>query len=1171
MASIAYGTATFPTRLCVILTDTATGGPISGVPFFCHAAVAVGATAAPGGQSLATMALDVPLGTLASDQSGYLSFDLSNLERRLDDLQQQQTVAANSAAAITLSHLWLHPYSPIAQTIDALAVENVVDDAIVVRLMVDSGSVYASDGKGFASMQAPGLTDWFLSPGSFAHLSAEIVGQDGCETLLPSNIAVQSFQFIQILPLTQTFALEAAAARNAYVPNNHNAILGQLKVPSSLAVQVSGAVSAASLELQAGIPAGTASVGLGMYVMYDASWLPVGHGLGQIVYSMPLAPAEQVDIAIIDWSRTSTDSRVENTGLTDTLQHDTNRDRTVGEVVDSTVKEWQRGGSIMGGASVTGGYGGMIGAAASLGGAYQTSSGDRSVSANTVQNLSDKFAQTSTSIRDLRSTVVVQSSQQETQNLQTRTVRNYNHSHAMTVLYYEVLRHYRTVVERGDVGPALLIPQSMPDFDAMAVFNYRRFLQPALLMPELAGGFDAGETLYALEQDPPPVATADQSTLAFNFFRIIFHCGTRTSQANVSVQIKPSNYDDSPTTVLVGTDGSSADLGENLRFVDAANNSVEIQAVPQGGTVTWSNIGFFAISVNLIADSTHDNETLRLDVNLVEVKGVDIYGSEHPLGSWSGNQGYAGTGVEIFPVVPATRPPPPPAPLSPLQQLPIDQRHLYVRLLVHLNSNKSYYYKQIWMAEEPNTRAARFQDLTVTIGAVTMPLLSVVENRVVDVLGAQLVMPMDPSYFASSAVSDGDRQLLSLPVVSHARTEQLISLPTRGVFAEAKLGHCNASEVIDNTRFWDWQTSPIPDSAPQITGIAPVTPQAAPNLTPTTLPASVLSIQQPAPAPDPIGLRAALDVLKTPGIFNNMSGIQQLQGLLTTLTNAAVQAQGLSKQTAAPAGGQGASATTTPAVPPTSAPTASSGTGTGGTASGTAASTSPTTDTGGAEIPATVTPQPAATPSPAPTPTPAPAIPAPATPAKAVGTQTAQIYFNFTDSVAYNNITIWGTEEGLPPVAASADPTITAEPATLGVAILKAGMFQGPRTFPATLPTGNSFTQLFLQITGSAFTENMSGIFSVSQSQSFPRPSNGNWVFDVSVVKLNKSITIPVDADGAPVDTVTAISASGSISVAQIISFTLSGTRSDAPRTQTYSVDYLPDTGGIATLKIVPV
>jgi hypothetical protein len=361
--------------------------------------------------------------------------------------------------------------------------------------MVDPDSVFSSDGQNFATMQSPGLTDWYLSPGSFAHFSAEIVGQDGCEALLPSNIASQTFRFVQVLPQTESFALSVPQ-----IPSNAGAsrnIFDQVR-------QLAAEISQASIELATLIPTGRqTSAGLGMYVMYESSWLPVGHGLGQVLYSMPLAPAEQVNIAIIDWSRTSTDGRLEQTGLTDTLQHDTTRDRTVGEVVDATLHEWQRGGSILGGESVTAGAGGFMGAALSLGGAYQTSSGDRSISGNTVQNLSDHFAQASTAVRDLRSTVVIQSAQQGSQNLQTRTVRNYNHSHAMTLLYYEVLRHYRVVTERGDVGPALLLPQEMRDFDETGVFAYRRFLEPALLVKSLQPGFDAVEILFALERDPP--------------------------------------------------------------------------------------------------------------------------------------------------------------------------------------------------------------------------------------------------------------------------------------------------------------------------------------------------------------------------------------------------------------------------------------------------------------------------------------------------------------------------------------------------------------------------------------------------------------------------------------------------------------------------------------------
>jgi hypothetical protein len=195
-----------------------------------------------------------------------------------------------------------------------------------------------------------------------------------------------------------------------------------------------------------------------LLLQYDITWLPAGHGLGQVLYSLPLAPCEQANIAVIDWARTDTATRQEDTGLTDTLTHDTLRDRTVGEVVDASMREYQRGSSSMAGGSLVGGTTG-IGGALSLGTSYSTSSGERSVTANTSQTLTDHFHQASAAVRDLRSTVVVHSTQQVSQNLQTRTVRNHNHAHAMTVLYYEVLRHCRVVVELADTGPALLVPQ----------------------------------------------------------------------------------------------------------------------------------------------------------------------------------------------------------------------------------------------------------------------------------------------------------------------------------------------------------------------------------------------------------------------------------------------------------------------------------------------------------------------------------------------------------------------------------------------------------------------------------------------------------------------------------------------------------------------------------------
>ncbi len=104
--------------------------------------------------------------------------------------------------------------------------------------------------------------------------------------------------------------------------------------------------------------------------------------------------------------------------------------------------------------------------------------------------------------------------------------------------------------------------------------------------------------------------------------------------------------------------------------------------------------------------------------------------------------------------------------------------------------------------------------------------------------------------------------LTRLPLAA-SRTERLITMPTRGVFAEGKLGHCSVAEEIDNTRFWKWEEHPIPIEAPEIAPVTPITPQPQQTeVAPTAFPQSLVNIVNPTAAPDPTGLSAALQVTR---------------------------------------------------------------------------------------------------------------------------------------------------------------------------------------------------------------------------------------------------------------------------------------------------------------------
>ena len=209
-----------------------------------------------------------------------------------------------------------------------------------------------------------------------------------------------------------------------------------------------------------------------------------------------------------------------------------------------------------------------------------------------------------------------------------------------------------------------------------------------------------------------------------------------------------------------------------------------------------------------------------------------------------------------------------------------------------MNAHHGYYWRAIWMAENSTDRAVRLE--TWKIGGQL--LSDVLENNLLDFVGDYAVMPVVPGADQALAKPFEVEDLAKRPVFTEY-IEQILTTPERGVFAEAKLGHCNASEVIDNTRFWDWQVSPIPEDAPPIGTVSTDSRFQDPTkgLAPTPFPSSIVNIVNPQSLPDPTGMTAAAGLLSSLGPFRDMSGMQQLAQFLQTLSNNATQlaSQGL--------------------------------------------------------------------------------------------------------------------------------------------------------------------------------------------------------------------------------------------------------------------------------------
>src|SRR5690606_23414818 len=201
------------------------------------------------------------------------------------------------------------------------------------------------------------------------------------------------------------------------------------------------------------------TLGLGMLLTLNQSWFVQGVTLGHLLHSMALAAGESTRIAVVDWSRKTSAGQTELLGETEELSQDATRNRSISEVTEAVAKEAQSGFSRTESESTTKQAGvsagisiGPFGAGASASIAktntsaesYATSAGSREVGTSMLQNADDRTHQKAHAARTRRASVVREVSQTEHKEISTRVITNYNHMHALTVQYYEVLQVYRT-------------------------------------------------------------------------------------------------------------------------------------------------------------------------------------------------------------------------------------------------------------------------------------------------------------------------------------------------------------------------------------------------------------------------------------------------------------------------------------------------------------------------------------------------------------------------------------------------------------------------------------------------------------------------------------------------------------------------------------------------------
>jgi murein DD-endopeptidase MepM/ murein hydrolase activator NlpD len=685
------------------------------------------------------------------------------------------------------------------------------------------------------------------------------------------------------------------------------------------------------------------SIAHGHLLHFKQEWFHDGYSIGDLLYSLPLAPGQKKQIVVFDWDRKESAANVQQLDYQESLYNSLSRDRDVNEVARATLNENIRGSSEASSWGVGGGLGigaiipieVPIGALLGVGGGFGKGSSSasqdasRTTTASSQQQISDRTVQAANSVRSQRSTVIQTVSQGERFQVSAESVANYNHCHAMTIQYFEVLRHFEARTRLADVQECLFVPLKMSPFTPKKALRWRDLLFRCLRKRFLAPGFDA---LYRIEEE--------RESATENYYDKIGLPRDRFAEEEleyiegelyVEFQVQRPRNDPADEFLEANWALWAPLLGDPREFynrflraeqrrddafarhagpriAEAVFDEIRFHGVKNGPGIVSRRLPVDATLLSDFRNRAKLNISLRMSGPMIPIKREDIDYVKISLDGASarsdilrsltndqsvriivhaGSMRYRtrnlhehlfqstnikndltldGDDVRVF------------CPLSAKALRRPRQEDVDVSndLLHHLNENLEYYHQCIWSRMDPQRRFMLLDGVVAPGRSQGRSVASVVENKLIGIVGNCLVMPVAPG-FKLDPVLDETVDLFE-HYYEDPRDPMHISLPTKGVFAEAVMGQCNSCEFKEEERFWRWEESPIPDNPTAINAItAPVPQVTQPNLTPKDFPQPIISLQNAPTLPDPQGFGALTSLLANPNLFRDITGLTENQ------------------------------------------------------------------------------------------------------------------------------------------------------------------------------------------------------------------------------------------------------------------------------------------------------
>ncbi|ORY11718.1 hypothetical protein BCR34DRAFT_601160 [Clohesyomyces aquaticus] len=327
---------------------------------------------------------------------------------------------------------------------------------------------------------------------------------------------------------------------------------------------------------------GFKTVATGALLTFSQTWFAQGITLGHLLHSCTLAPGESTRVAIVDWSRKESGNQVEGITEQDDLVNSSDHTRAIAEVTTGVAHEAQQGWSGSSSSawskavstSTTGDVGGgafasfwgfpsyttskqqNVAASTARSDAYSSTLGNREVATQTMQNINDRTHQLAHDSRNRRASVVREVAQSEHEAASTRVIANYNHAHALSINYYEVVQIFRVEVKLAKAEQVIFIPLALPDFSKDGIVRRFRYtlarnaldtgVRDALLQLDTALLVPHGDTVFSALRRPLKEFLTEALTIRSSL--AIGSPVLRVSKYRSTAEASPATKDTSDTT-----------------------------------------------------------------------------------------------------------------------------------------------------------------------------------------------------------------------------------------------------------------------------------------------------------------------------------------------------------------------------------------------------------------------------------------------------------------------------------------------------------------------------------------------------------------------------------------------------------------------------------------------